>query len=87
MVAGADSRLPCPASGGISGCPKRRQKEKWENGPRRLAQAHKRSAHDDGGVTCDIVVVVGTSSLVPLLKWACAHQAGSRFQNRKNDGG
>ena len=41
----------------------------------------KRSAHDDGGVTCDIVVVVGFSLLVPFLKWAYAHQAGSRFQN------
>ena len=30
----------------------------------------------------DIMVVVGFSSLVPFLKWACAHQAGSRFQNR-----
>ena len=45
------------------------------------AQAYKRSAHDDGGVTCDIVVVVGFSLLVPFLKWAYAHQAGSRFQN------
>lgn len=44
----------------------------------------KRSAHDDGGVTCDIVVVVGFSLLVPFLKWAYAHQAGSRFQNRGN---
>ena len=26
------------------------------------------------------MVVVGFSLLVPLLKWACAHQAGSRFQ-------
>lgn len=53
-----------------------------QDGPCRSAQAHKRSAHDDGSVTCDIVVVVGFSLLVPLLKWACAHQAGSRFQNR-----
>ena len=53
-----------------------------ENGLVRSAQAHKRNAHDDGSVTCDIVVVVGFSSLVPLLKWACAHQAGSRFQNK-----
>ena len=30
----------------------------------------------------DIVVVLGFSSLVSFLKWACAHQAGSRFQNR-----
>ena len=53
-----------------------------ENGLVRSAQAHKRSARDDGSVTCDIVVVVGFSLLVPFLKWACAHQAGSRFQNR-----
>ena len=66
--------------------PKRRRKDE-QDGSHRSAQAHKRSAHDDGSVTCDIVVVVGFSSLVPLLKWACAHQAGSRFQNRKNDGG
>ena len=52
-----------------------------ENGLVRSAQAYKRSAHGDGGVTCDIVVVVGFSLLVPFLKWAYAHQAGSRFQN------
>ena len=56
------------------------KKNNEQDGPRRSAQAHKRSAHDDGSATCDIVVVVGFSSLVPLLKWACAHQAGSRFQ-------
>ena len=39
-----------------------------QDGPRRSAQAPKRSAHGDGGVTCDIVVVVGFSSLVPFLK-------------------
>ena len=30
------------------------------------------------------MVVVGFSLLVPLLKWACAHQAGSRFQKIEN---
>ena len=55
-----------------------------QGGPCRSAQAPKRSAHDDGSVTCDIVVVVGFSLLVPFLKWACAHQAGRRFQKIEN---
>ena len=87
MVAGADShpRVLHPAAFPIAQT-KMRKKDK-QDGSRRSAQAHKRSARDDGSVTCDVVVVAGFSSLVPLLKWACAHQAGSRFQNRGNNGG
>lgn len=64
------------------GCQKKTRKRKWIKRTCPFCTSkYKRSAHGDGGVTCDIVVVVGFSLLVPFLKWAYAHQAGSRFQN------
>lgn len=43
----------------------------------------KRNAHNDGDVTCDFMIALGCSLLVPFLKSAYAQQVRSGFQNRK----